>query len=49
MVLLSIPAQPEHTKPFVVTKDGSSVIYERRGDRTTRLSTAEVRAVLAAG
>ncbi|WP_410633789.1 helix-turn-helix domain-containing protein [Amycolatopsis sp. cmx-4-83] len=49
LVVLSIPAQPEHTKPFVVTKDDSLVIYERRGDRTVALSAAEVRALLTAG
>ncbi|SEC06433.1 Putative DNA-binding domain-containing protein [Amycolatopsis tolypomycina] len=49
VVLISIPAQPEHTKPFVVAKHEGTLIYERRGDRTVRLSTAEIRALLAAG
>ncbi|WP_158634318.1 helix-turn-helix domain-containing protein [Amycolatopsis sp. WAC 04197] len=49
LVVLSVPAQPEHTKPFVVTKNGGTLLFQRRGDHTVQLTSAEVRTLLAQG
>ncbi|WP_240519555.1 helix-turn-helix domain-containing protein [Amycolatopsis antarctica] len=57
VVVVMIPAQPEHEKLFVVTTSNGAgstktkvqSVYQRRGDRTVQLSTADMHALLSAG